>query len=260
MNYSNKIRARLKGNALKLESNNTIKGFERKTAYIFDNISMNFNKDSFDNIHKNNDWKSRLAKRHTHFPDQNIYEMQSANSSDALLMNIFCHPQFTKWIGPKKLLKIEKYDDITFGWNPIFKNENPKQRTEIDLKINNTDIIIEAKLTESDFTSKEIDYVERYEKIFTVFDKNQLKITNGKYENYQLIRNILAAKKYNSQFILLIDETRIDLIRHFYETINAVKDINLVNNLRFITWQEITELTGISLKEYIENKYFNKIQ
>jgi len=256
MNYAENIRLRLKENAKKLALSNNLKGFECKTSFIFDDISMNFNKDTFDNIKKHKNWKSRLNKRHSHFPVKNIYEMQSANSSDALLMNIFCHPQFTKWKGPKKLLNIERYDKFSFGWNPIFENENPDYRTEIDLKINHTDVIIEAKLTESDFTSKEVKCVEGYEDFHYVFDKNFLKIKDDKYENYQLIRNILTAKKNNSDFILIVDQTRIDLIRQFYATVNAVKDFNFAGRLKFITWQELIKSTGISLKGYIENKYF----
>ena len=46
----------------------------------------------------------RLKKDHTKV--QNAYEMQSSNSSDALLMNIFCHPKLNSWKGIRNLFGV----------------------------------------------------------------------------------------------------------------------------------------------------------
>jgi hypothetical protein len=70
------------------------------------------------------------------------------------------------------------------------------------------------------------------------------------------LRNILTAYKYNYSFTLLIDESRTDLIRFFITIIKAIKINELQNKIYFITWQEIADVCGRDLKEYLENKYF----
>jgi len=247
------IQQRLKQNALKFTKNNScITGTEHKSAFIFDDVSMNFNNKSFKNIQSNTKWFSRLQKPHSKL--SGVLEMQSNNSSDALLMNIFCHPDFTKWEGPKKLLDISSYNDIEFGWNPHFVNESPFAPTEIDLKIGAH--IFEAKLTEKDFTCKESNVVEDYEGFDLVFDKNVLSKTDcNKYKHYQLIRNILTSAKYNYFFTLFVDETRTDLIKYLFESIIAVKDSSLRKHISFITWQELADVCGYELKTYIYEKY-----
>jgi len=84
----------------------------------------------------------------------------------------------------------------------------------------------------------------------------RIQVIDNKYESYQLIRNILTAYKYNYSFTLLIDESRTDLIRFFITIIKAIKINELQNKIYFITWQEIADVCGRDLKEYLENKYF----
>jgi hypothetical protein len=57
---------------------------------IFRNLADNFHPESFANIVSHADWSSRTRKVHQNVPG--VLEMQSSNSSDAVLMNIFCHP------------------------------------------------------------------------------------------------------------------------------------------------------------------------
>lgn len=247
MNYSKRLKQRIEGNIKNFNI-----GKETKSGFIFDNIKDNFNPDSYSNINSNSKWKKRIGKTLTEFPD--TLEMQSSNSSDAILMNIFCNPKIIDWKGIKKLFKITDFDEFVFGWKPYFSNEK-SHRTEIDLKFN--DIIIEAKLTESDFKLKDPEIVEAYDNFSLVFDRTLLELNkNRKYKNYQLIRNILTAYKYKCRFILLVDESRIDLIKEFIKTTNAIKDNSLRNRMDFITWQEITNSVGKTLREYIQTKYF----
>ena len=59
----------------------------------------NFNRESYRAILNNAAWKKRLGKVHTsarsYLPktDRKWCELDSCNSSDALLMNVFCHPE-----------------------------------------------------------------------------------------------------------------------------------------------------------------------
>ncbi len=252
MNNSIRIKQRIINNIKNNENNDFSNYEEHNSAIIFNKIENNFIQESFDNIQKNEDWFLRTQKKNNSL--LSTLEMQSSNSSDALLMNIFCYPKINQWKGLKKLLGIDNLSNIEFGWNPFFENEDPKHPTEIDMKIGNN--IFEAKLTENNFTQKEKKIVEKYSDLSKVFDLEKLNIIDNKYESYQLIRNILTAFKYNYYFTLLIDESRTDLIRFLITIIKAIKINELQNKIYFITWQEIADVCGRDLKNYLENKYF----
>lgn len=123
------------------------------------------------------------------------------------------------------------------------------------MKIGNR--LFEAKLTEKDFQTKAIQIVENYEGFNQVFDKDLLLKTDKRYMNYQLIRNILAAYKEKCSFTLLVDESRIDLIRSLQVTQMTVKNGETRKEIDFITWQEIASACGKDLKDYLNKKYFN---
>ena len=72
------------------------------TAIIFKTIADNFCPDSYQAISATSDWSERTRKPHSRVAG--ILEMQSSNSSDALLMSIFCHPQLVAWKGVADLL------------------------------------------------------------------------------------------------------------------------------------------------------------
>ena len=50
------------------------------------------------------------------------------------------------------------------------------------------DLLVEAKLTESDFQSARFDLIHRYRDLETVFDVTKLPVRNDRYNGYQLIR------------------------------------------------------------------------
>lgn len=252
--FSNQLRSVLNEQAIAYARKHRLKVEARKTAVLFPEVEgmiTNFNASSFNNIRKNGDWLARTQKPHSQV--RGAKELQSSNSSDALLMSIFCYPRITACKGLTSLLNIAPNTRPVFGWNPEFSNEDPKYPTEVDMKIGNN--IFEAKLTESDFTDKEQDIVLGYEQFGDTFETSLLKIQNGKYKNYQLTRNFLAAKKYDFHFTLLVDMRRPDLIREFLDTVKAVKDPALTSRLNFITWQEITEVVPAALKGWLKEKY-----
>ena len=103
MDYIEKLRNRITNNAIKITTTNSkITGTKFSSAFIFDNVMMNLNLKSYKNIMQNVDWEKRLNKIHTYFKN-GTKEMQSSNSSDALLMNIFCNPQINKWPHPNPI-------------------------------------------------------------------------------------------------------------------------------------------------------------
>lgn len=217
--------------------------------YTDESNNPNFSHKVLHNIHQNHDWKNRLSKVHSHFDDGTV-EMASSNSSDALLMNIFCHPDFFKWSGPQKYLGFENVEP-EFGWIPKIEASAPY--TEVDMKLGNT--IYEAKLTESDFTQKESDRVlERYPGIAKMFDLDMLQ-KSGMLLNYQLLRNIYVAEKRNLNFKLICDYRRPDLLQSLFLTTQAIVDHNLRNRIGFVTWQEIASYVGKGLRDFLSSKY-----
>ncbi len=253
-NFSGKLKSQLIELGKKYAEENKLKYEPRKSALIFEN-NKNLLKASYDCIEKN--WGKRLEKAHSHFEKKlNIRELDSSNSSDALLMNIFCHPELNKWKSIKKLFNFSDTNEIKpiFGHKPgVEKDGRKPDETEIDMKLDK--IYIEAKLTESDFTSKDKIIVESYDKFEKVFEKQYLEQDSNKYFNYQLIRNILAASKDGVNFILLCDARRPDLVRDFYLTVRCIKDVSLRSRCTIIFWQEVCKCVGGDLKPFLKEKY-----
>lgn len=234
----------------------------KNSSVIFNDISYSFQKDSFSNIKSNREYNDRTQKKHSNVQTKNagILEMQSSNSSDALAMNIFCHPDFSKWDGMIKLFQVNEFTSIVFGYkakvDKTINNVNKKDNTEVDIFLNGN-IIIECKLTEKGFSSKKMDIVEHYSELRNVFHIDKLLKTETHYENYQLIRNILAANQHNTQFILICDERRPDLVESFHQTVTCIKDeyLDLRNTCKIIYWQDLTKSVGSELKSFLSEKY-----
>ena len=253
-NFSGNLKNHLIELGKKYAGKNDLKYVLRESALIFNN--GNLLKTSYDSIMNKTNWKKRLEKSHSHFPNSDVKELDSSNSSDALLMNIFCHPELNKWKSIKKLFNFEDTIEIIpdFGYKPGVKKDGGKpDNTEIDMKLDS--IYIESKLTESDFTKKEKIIVESYDNFEEVFEKNCLEQDSNKYFNYQLIRNILAAYQDKYNFILLCDARRPDLVRDFYLTVRCVKDVSLRSKCNIIFWQEVCKCVGGNLKPFLIKKY-----
>ncbi len=121
------------------------------------------------------------------------------------------------------------------------------------MKINN--VLFESKLTENSFTQKRKDVVESYDWFDIVFNRRYLHQDQTHYENYQLIRNILAAYEHNCSFCLLCDARRPDLIREFHLTVRCIKDIDVRSKCNVVFWQEIVERVEPALRAFLCKKY-----
>ena len=222
-----------------------------KSAVIFQNLADNFHPVSFANIVSHAEWYCRTSKAH-----QNVtgaLEMQSSNSSDALLMNIFCHPSIQSWAGVKKVLGND-IDSIAFGFpGEVQINKGQQDSTEIDMAL--PGLFCEAKLTEYDFTQKRPAVVENYDSLRAAFHVEVLPRVGDEYDNYQIIRNLLAAIEHDRGHILLCDERRTDLIRRYLETVSCLRDVTIRKKCRVIFWQEVIAACNKSLREWIKEKY-----
>jgi hypothetical protein len=200
-------------------------------------------------ISANPDWLRRLTKVHTASrrsrvrKDWRWMELDSANSSDALLMNIFCHPEVFNGLtlAPKvaSLLNIEAVSHPDFGVTPgVPLLKGGVDRTEIDLQLG--DLFLEAKLTEGNFQVANVGLIERYRDFEAVFDVERIpRKGEGAILGYQLIRSVLAAFNSGATFCVLCDARRHDLIETWYSVLTAVHHPGFVWRLKLLTWQEL---------------------
>jgi hypothetical protein len=171
-------------------------------------------------------------------------------------MNIFCHPQaFTAGSGLRLLLATTAPERLQFGCKPrIPLIANHVERTEIDLRIG--DLLIEAKLTESQFQCAPRLRVERYRDFFRVFDTDLLPQTAGSYLHYQLIRGTLSAfAEQGIRYCVICDARRPDLIDAWFSVARAVKVASLRSRLQLATWQEIAATFPKSMRSWLADKY-----
>ena len=225
----------------------------------------NFHPKSYANICANPAWLRRLTKVHTASrrsrarKDWQWMELDSCNSSDALLMNIFCHPGVFNGTAltpaVANLLNIEPATRPCFGINPGVPLLNGHlDRTEIDLQLGN--LFLEAKLTESNFQTAKTALIERYRDLEIVFDIARLPHSNtGATQGYQLIRNVLAAFASDASFCVLCDTRRHDLIEIWYSVLSAVHSRTFATHLKLLTWQELATILPKDLQHFLEEKY-----
>jgi hypothetical protein len=221
----------------------------------------NFLSASYRAIVANAGWRRRLGKVHTGFgksqsPFRNsrACELDSCTSSDALLMNIFCHPRAIAGQGLRVLLGLDEGAIPEFGFRarvPLFSGKF--DRTEVDLRLG--EHLLEAKLTEADFQSKQKKYLEAYRDLKEVFDLKLLPHRGEVYFGYQLIRNVLAAHAQDCSFCVLADERRPDLKEMWYSVLQAVKPVNLRLRCKMLTWQELAEVVPRDLQIFLAKKY-----
>ena len=206
------------------------------------------------------EWRLRLAKTYaqarTALPrDGRLWrELDSSSSSDALLMNIFCYPRVLASAGLRALLGLPDLPPPRFGVRARVPLAGGRvDRTEIDMRLG--DLLVEAKLTESDFQSRDRAAVESYRDFASVFERRELPRHQERYCGYQLIRNVLAAHASANAFTVLCDERRADLREQWYAVLRCVKPVELRVRLKMFTWQEVARFVPRPLQRFLEEKY-----
>jgi hypothetical protein len=219
-------------------------------------------------------WARRLQKVHTSartsLPrnDRGFWaELDSCNSSDALLMNVFCYPGVFDDGRVWSLLGVDAGSLPEFGFRARVPLLDGKfDRTEVDMRLGS--LLVEAKLTEADFQSREREIVESYRDFAEVFDRKALpvwprstirdrgsKTHATRYISYQLIRNVLAAKANNCAFCVLCDARRPDLLQAWYEIMRCVRPVELRVRCKALTWQELAAVLSRRLQLFLDEKY-----
>ena len=220
----------------------------------------NFHPLAYEMIFSHPQWEKRLAKAHTAFKrfraraNWHWKELDCAHSSDALLMNIFCHPDVMTSASVRAMLGVESNAMPEFGFKPRTPLRNGKRdNTEIDMKLEQ--LLIEAKLTESDFQLARFEFISRYRDLESVFDLSELSSRNGRHCSYQLIRGTLAAYATGCSFCVFCDSRRPDLIEAWYRVMRIVRLVELRCRLKLLTWQELAAVLPGDLQQFMAEKY-----
>ncbi len=220
----------------------------------------NFLAASYRRIRAAEDWRRRLAKCYTASKrvarpaDRVRRELDCANSSDALLMNIFCYPGITSRANLCSLLGVDRGLRPQFGVRPGTPFVNGREdRTEVDMALGH--LLVEAKLTEGSFQSARRELVHRYRDLAEVFDADEFPTAAGRYRHYQLIRGVLAAHHCQHSFLVLCDGRRIDLGEAWFSVLRAVRNCDLRSRLAILTWQELAVTLPGKLQTFLGEKY-----
>lgn len=230
----------------------------------------NFIDASYQRIQALPEWSRRLRKVHTSKrqasrtgadEETRLWsELDTAISSDALLMNVFCYPRVLATRALPALLGVARGETPEFGYIPrVCRVRSLLDRTEVDMRVGH--LLVEAKLTESDFQFAPMRLLERYVRFDEVFDRNALEVTARGVRSYQLIRGVLAADtpsngaQESAGFCVLADARRVDLIEAWYAVMRAVRPYDLRARLRLLTWQEVAVTLPLPLKQFLREKY-----
>lgn len=205
-------------------------------------------------------WRRRLEKAHTHrkqLPRADgtpRKELDSCTSSDALLMNVFCYPRTFANGAVSRRLGIAPENRPRFGFKARVPLSGARSdRTEVDMLLG--DLLVEAKLTESDFQQIPKPSLEGYRDFAEVFDRRALPQTRQRYLAYQLIRNVLAAQALGMSFCLLLDARRPDLLEPWHAVMRAVRPVDLRLSCKTLTWQELASDLPPKLRRFLAEKY-----
>lgn len=220
----------------------------------------NFHPNAYRRICANDRWARRLEKVHTAYKRSRVRrnwewkELDCCNSSDALLMSIFCHSDVLNRPATQALLGTDANAVPEFGFKPRTPLRNSKcDNTEIDMKLG--ELLVEAKLTESNFQSAETNLISRYRDLETVFDLEELPTQNGRHCGYQLIRGALAAYATGGAFCVMCDARRPELVEGWYRIMQAVRPFDLRCRLKLLTWQEVATVLPKDLQQFLSEKY-----
>lgn len=146
----------------------------------------NFFDASYEAICARPDWQRRFDKIHAQGrslprcepgpqgePPRRWRELDSSMSSDALLMNIFCAPGVAGDPAIRSTLGVRGDARPEFGWKARVPLKNGRcDRTEVDMRWGG--LLVEAKLTEADFQTREASIVHAYRDFDEVFDRDRL--------------------------------------------------------------------------------------
>lgn len=144
-----------------------------------DGLHGNFYDAAYKAIAARPEWMRRFNKVHAQArrslpkAERRWRELDSSTSSDALLMNVFCASGVIDSAALRDTLGVEAGTEPVFGWKarvPLARGRF--DRTEVDMRLGS--LLVEAKLTETDFQAREAAVVESYRDFDAVFERELL--------------------------------------------------------------------------------------
>lgn len=230
----------------------------------------NFLEASYEAVVARPEWAGRLKKSYSANKwvprrwDRSRCELDCANSSDALLMNVFCYPGILSHGPLCALLGVERGVEPVFGHKPRVPLMGGKggramvdtakfDKTEVDMLLGS--LLVEAKLTESSFQTSPLTRVLRYVGLEEVFDVGELPVTGESVRSYQLIRGVMAARHEGRSFVVVCDGRRVDLREKWFLVMRAVRCCELRSRLAIVTWQEIAAVAPGVVRGFLAEKY-----
>jgi hypothetical protein len=220
----------------------------------------NFLPESYRAILRNASWRKRLLKAHSQArsalprEDRAWKELDSSNSSDALLMSIFCFPGTLRRRRILDLIGVEAGFVAEFGFRARVPLASGRaDRTEVDMRLG--ELLVESKLTESDFQCREVAFVESYRDFADVFDCRKLPQDARGFLSYQLIRNVLAAHHGHCSFCVMIDARRPDLREAWFAVMSCIRIVDLRLRCKVLTWQELAQALPVKLQRFLQEQY-----
>lgn len=220
----------------------------------------NFLEASYRRICADAAWSARLEKRYTadarlpRAQDRWRGELECANSSDALLMNVFCYPRLLHRPAVCGLLGIDAGLRAEFGVRAKLEMRGGEtDRTELDLCLG--DLAVEAKLTETGFGTASRERALRYRALREVFEEEDLPWGARGLAGYQLVRGVLAAYESERRFLLLCDARRTDLPEMWFRVLRAVRSSHVRSRMALLTWQELAGAAPATVAGFLAVKY-----
>lgn len=260
----------------------------------------NFFDSAYAAIEARPDWMRRFEKVHAQAArslpkaERRWRELDSSMSSDALLMNVFCAPGVVESAVVQKMLGVEDRHVPAFGMKARVPLANGRfDRTEVDMQWGG--LLVEAKLTESDFQTCERRVVEAYRDFDADLDRDLLPLIEmpvgrrkletefpeeysqeevfgdadsarmivevpresvSGYASYQLIRSVLASYAQGTSFCVIHDERRPDLREAWFQVLSAVKSAEMRVRLKVLSWQELSVVLPEDLQTFLALKYW----
>lgn len=225
----------------------------------------NFLPASYRRICAHPDWRRRLDKSYSASRsivrgwERQHRELDCSNSSDALLMNVFCYPGVLRRPALCGLLGIHAGLHPEFGFkpslpvHPTLSGRTESDRTELDMRLGS--LFVEAKLTESGSPSAPARLLHRYRDFEEIFNTDSLVLQAGRFRDYQLVRGVLAAHAHGALYLLLCDVRGSDWENRWFQVMGAVRSADLRTRLKLLTWQELSLALPASLQRFLAAKY-----
>lgn len=116
-------------------------------------------------------------------------------------------------------------------------------------------LLVEAKLTETDFQGALAKMVTRYRDFTEVFNSTGLIKSDDVVRAYQLVRGVLAAHESGGSFRVFCNARWPDLIESWYMVMRSVRSSVLRCRLQLLTWQEIAAVLPKSEQKLLALKY-----